>query len=302
MNCMQEIEDGNDSTEFHWCDSYMIEFMMYHMETLHHIPVGDKTSMGKLGKLFVTCESTSRDKDIYSKNEIKYVVRFTGSRPNGLDSPGRQMVNNYLLENRIKILTVEIEDMQGSDIGKHLSPLYEKVMRKLKRGKNVLVHCHVGKSRSIALIIYILMRREHKKCIRENRPLLPINLLYSNTLKFIRGIRWYAYPNPSFRKQVMREVNKFRLTFLDTTPRVLPQGPICVILNPFGEIDTFFSYNGGGENSRSIALKNCHDMWVEKEMKTVSDNLELESEIELELRIEQKSDDEDNDEDSDEED
>ena len=83
-----------------------------------------------------------------------------------------------------------IRDGFDATITEYLDPVTDKIKYYLDQNKKVYVHCVFGKSRSPSIIIYYLMKYQHKtfdeayKYVMSKRPIISINM---NFLKELRA-------------------------------------------------------------------------------------------------------------------
>lgn len=161
-----------------------------------------------------------RDTEIIGKLNIKYILSCL-SRENVSDIHDKILIYNP----DVTILYLPYEDdikenlwknnNNNVDIIKYCSSTddYVKLTKKLqiyqnkpmieiaynfiddaiKNNSNVLVHCRAGASRSVSMIIYYLMKKNH--------------ISFSDALKIINNIRKLANPNNSFQKQLIEYQN-----------------------------------------------------------------------------------------------
>ena len=81
-------------------------------------------------------------------NEIKYVVNISDNVP------------NFFREREIDYLKIDKKDDGEEDITREdFDNAYKFILDTQKEGKNVLVHCYAGRSRSVALLIYYLNKK-----------------------------------------------------------------------------------------------------------------------------------------------
>lgn len=82
---------------------------------------------------------------------------------------------------------VDLRDRHSEKLVDHLLEAIPFIDKHIKRG-NVLIHCAMGKSRSVSIAIAYLILRN--------------NLSFQNALKLIRRARYIAKPNSAFQHQL----------------------------------------------------------------------------------------------------
>lgn len=85
------------------------------------------------------------------------------------------------------------QDQLDSDISEHFDNAIKFLVEAKNKNSNVLVHCQLGKSRSVSIVIAYL--------IKVNR------MTYEEAYKFVKEKRKVAFPNLGFVRQ-LREFNK----------------------------------------------------------------------------------------------
>lgn len=99
--------------------------------------------------------------------------------------------------------TEKSQDPEG--IAKHFEASYRFILRNLRRKKNVLVHCTEGRSRSVTLVIYFLMRYvyerdknlERSSTFARPRLLAGSSQLFPIVYKYLKDRRHYIFLNPA---------------------------------------------------------------------------------------------------------
>ena len=79
---------------------------------------------------------------------------------------------------------MDVLDVESHDLKPHLEGAVERIDAALKRGKNVLVHCQQGVSRSAAIVIAYLIRKR--------------GMTYDAAAAFVRQRRPCVKPNSGF--------------------------------------------------------------------------------------------------------
>jgi len=85
-------------------------------------------------------------------------------------------------------LSLKVDDLDEVDILEHLPPASDILDQLLSRMQSVLVHCAMGRSRSAAVVIAYVMRKEH--------------LSYTEALSSVQAVRPEVLPNTGFSRQL----------------------------------------------------------------------------------------------------
>jgi len=104
-----------------------------------------------------------------------------------------QEINNYLDVNNVGKLTIILSDNRNSDIQKYFDDIWNFIR---KDDNNILIHCKVGTSRSVAFVISYLIKYKN----------MDLNSAL-NFIKTIRNDKIYTHPNIGFIK-VLRKLEK----------------------------------------------------------------------------------------------
>lgn len=90
----------------------------------------------------------------------------------------------------IKNFSYKIKDDPDENIMEYALPdSYKKICSALNQGKNVLVHCQMGISRSASIVIHYIMKR--------------FRMTYSDALRYVRKRRPEIEPNIGFKYQLI---------------------------------------------------------------------------------------------------
>ena len=129
------------------------------------------------------------DQNLYLGNLSHSFFRnsLTGCRIKGIvnvtnDSP------NYYPEHDIDYFNINIGDLNDSNISEFLEQSYEFILKHASKGENVLVHCVFGRSRSVAICVYYLMKK--------------YNLSFEEAYKKIEKKKYFININQSFADQI----------------------------------------------------------------------------------------------------
>ena len=112
------------------------------------------------------------------KKQIRAVVNVTSQIP-----------NYYQEEHPIEYFTIPIDDLNDVNIDFFLEASYRFINRFVGNGENVLVHCIFGRSRSVAVCLYYLMKRyghtldRAYEIIRSKKPIVNVNQSFVDQIK-----------------------------------------------------------------------------------------------------------------------
>jgi atypical dual specificity phosphatase len=119
----------------------------------------------------------ARSRSWLNRHGVTHIVNATEDAP-------------CLFERDIRYLRVAVRDGAATDLASHFERCHAFVCHALSRGSSVLMHCHMGKSRSAALLAAFLLREE--------------GMTLPDALHYVRSIRQAAAPNPGFLRQLKR--------------------------------------------------------------------------------------------------
>lgn len=94
-------------------------------------------------------------------------------------------------------LEISARDNPFYDLSQHFDAAYDFIDQNLQNGRNVLVHCHAGRSRSAAIVAMYLQRK--------------FDWSPAHALFFIKGRRPSICPNEGFVKQLLEDYDKRQL-------------------------------------------------------------------------------------------
>jgi len=97
----------------------------------------------------------------------------------------------------IKFYMWNLEDRPTENIIPYLEKTAKIIDKSLSNNEGILVHCHMGISRSASLVWYYLATRKYKGDL-------------TASLKFLESKRWIVNPNSGFKKQIFREIKKYK--------------------------------------------------------------------------------------------
>ena len=128
--------------------------------------------------IFIGDSSMARDKEWLKEKKITHIVNATEEIPN-------------FYQGEFHYLKMNLFDSLHDDLLLKLEPSYRYINGVLNRNPNnvILIHCHMGISRSASTVIYYLMRSK--------------GWSYEKSLNYLRGVRPIVAPNPWYEKQLM---------------------------------------------------------------------------------------------------
>ena len=132
--------------------------------------------------VFIGNSNSAKDLDWFRNNNIGYVVNTAAEIPNFFPDQGIRYFNLRLYDNPKQ----GDEDLLGL-----LEPTYRYISAVIKFNPlaKILVHCHMGKSRSASVVIYYLMRsrgwryQDALEFVRSKRPIVAPNMWYARQLQ-----------------------------------------------------------------------------------------------------------------------
>lgn len=86
-------------------------------------------------------------------------------------------------------LFIPVKDQTSAPIEEYFEKAYKFIDRHLATGRTVLVHCAAGRSRSVTLVVYYLLRKGVARSVSE-------------ALNIVRKHRPIARPNPGFKQKL----------------------------------------------------------------------------------------------------
>ena len=116
-------------------------------------------------------------------NNIKLIINVTNEIPN-------------YYPDKFEYINYNINDNNKDTISPFLEDSYQKIIdfQKNKNG-NILVHCYMGASRSVSIILYYLMRKYNKK------------FDIDNSIKFIKNKRSVINPTYKLLEDIKKQIN-----------------------------------------------------------------------------------------------
>jgi len=106
------------------------------------------------GALYLGSLSAATDKDLLRQHYITHVVHVLGD---GFWFPSNQGESGGVWKDGFCSYRIDILDESTEDLGRHLESVCVFIDRTLRSGRNLLVHCHQGISRSASITIAYLI-------------------------------------------------------------------------------------------------------------------------------------------------
>ncbi len=149
--------------------------------------------IGNIRSLYETKQLLDKD--------IKFILHV-------LDEHIPKELISWLDKNKIRHHQISITDTPDTNISKHWDDIYHVIHGSFCIKKNILVHCHAGKSRSSTAVIYWLMRamfetQAYKDISKSGKILDPL-------INRIRADRPLICPNVGFMRQLQDAEQEFR--------------------------------------------------------------------------------------------
>lgn len=116
------------------------------------------------------------DKKWLDGHHITHIINATNTIPN-------------YFPNDFNYLKLGLDDTPQQSLYEILEPSYKFIYKALDNGGTVLIHCHMGISRSVSIVIYFLMKLKQ--------------MTYLQALMYIRQHRSIANPNIGFARQLV---------------------------------------------------------------------------------------------------
>lgn len=159
--------------------------------------------------LFLGNERSSRNLNWLTKNKIQVIITVN------LD-----VFHHFGIDHHF----IPVPDLASVKIDQFFARSYKWIHEALQKGKNVLVHCHMGISRSAAIVCSYLIRSR--------------NLSFDDALKFIKSKRSFASPNYGFKEQLKKfqkqtqtdNQNRCRKQMIRSLYHLLPKHNIQTVL------------------------------------------------------------------------
>jgi len=126
-----------------------------------------------LGHLWLGSFAAISDADLLRKHRISHLVQV-------IDAPLLPSVNDP----NMTVTRIDIMDIPSADLKSHLDNACARIEKSLAAGKNVLVHCQQGISRSASVVIAYLIKNH--------------GMSYEFAFAFVKKYRACIEPNPGF--------------------------------------------------------------------------------------------------------
>ncbi|XP_062499495.1 dual specificity protein phosphatase 14-like [Corticium candelabrum] len=131
--------------------------------------------------LFLGSAESLKKRNVLMEKSISLVINAT------VDVPHATVDSSQLQE--VEFLRIPVTDKPDSLLSSHFDTVSDKIEEARLSGKNVLVHCRAGISRSSTLVLAYLMK--HKE----------MTLL--DAYRHVKSRRPFAQPKPNFWQQLM---------------------------------------------------------------------------------------------------
>jgi hypothetical protein len=121
------------------------------------------------------------DKDFLDNNDIGLIINVTPD------------ISNYYIDEDIQYLSIKIYDNNLDDIKPYLNIAFDKIksFKSSQPDKKILIHCFMGASRSVSILIYYLMKKYNYTLddaisfIKQKREIINLSTLFYNDLSKI---------------------------------------------------------------------------------------------------------------------
>jgi protein-tyrosine phosphatase len=152
------------------------------------------------GRLFLGGLVDAQDPCFLTSNNIQSVVTVDTWKPHSLK------FNPYQLH-------LPVLDMGNENIAQYFRFAFRWLQDELRQGRNVLVHCQAGVSRSPSIVMAYLMQRNQMSS--------------TQAYEYVQKYRPQIRPNAGFRRQL--DIFFYELVFESVAPPLLTF--LCLILN-----------------------------------------------------------------------
>ena len=101
-----------------------------------------------IDNIYLGSSYNASDRDLLKENKIKNIINTTTNIP------------NFYEQDNIKYLNIEISDNgEESYTREQLDRSYDFILNSLHDDENIFIHCVFGRSRSVTIILYYLIKR-----------------------------------------------------------------------------------------------------------------------------------------------
>ncbi|XP_054156948.1 dual specificity protein phosphatase 12-like [Oppia nitens] len=185
------------------------------------------------------------DKEMLRKNGIKRVLTV---RDVGIDESGRLPDVEYL--------QICLTDNLQDDLLTHFAVAHQFIDDGLRQGQPVYVHCRLGQSRSVTIVVGYIMRRdkldynEALRRVKAKRPKARPNNSFEFQLKLFKEMNYGLDPmNVQFRQYLLTRLTyvlKKKIINKTTDPDMTIVDKFFEILGDSGNVDGTATVGGGG--------------------------------------------------------
>lgn len=137
-------------------------------------------------QLFIGDILTASNKKWLEDHHITHIVNATKDIPN-------------FFPHDYKYLNLELDDSSNQSLYEVLEPSYKFIYNAIGNGGTVLTHCYAGRSRSVSIVIYFIMKLK--------------KITYLQSLTYIKKHRSIASPNTGFARQLVSVSPEARKVF-----------------------------------------------------------------------------------------
>lgn len=140
----------------------------------------DLSHIAAIGNVFLGGDdavSTRRNQEVLQLNGVTAILSVCKVKPS--------------ITSTIKHMFCEMEDTKEQNILPCLDPCYDFIEEALKSNGKVLVHCGAGISRSVTIVIYYIMKKQHKLActafdmVKQYRPSINPNMSFVRQLSLL---------------------------------------------------------------------------------------------------------------------
>lgn len=142
--------------------------------------------------LFICNWNTANDVNLLNRHKIKVVITLTQ------EEKPKAVLEAYKALG-IEYYHIRIDDSPSAPIHNYFNTTYKIIRDSIDGGKNVLVHCHAGVSRSATIVLYYLMQILHES-LPDKTPLE----LYKIAFETVQRKRPIIQPNYGFQQQLIQ--------------------------------------------------------------------------------------------------
>lgn len=151
--------------------------------------------------LFISNWFTSNNLNLLIELNINAVITVEKSK-----KPLQDL--DYYEKNNIEFLQIPIDDSINENINRFFDISYDFIDKNISQGKNVLVHCFAGISRSSAIVINYMIKKFYKTS--SDSTIKEPNDVLNYILKYVQTKRNIVNPNSGFMKQLLIKSTEYK--------------------------------------------------------------------------------------------